>query len=69
MFGTPAVRNLIREGKTHQMLSVIETSAQIGMVSMDRSLTRLVRSGMISGENALIRCSDADNFNRLLRSA
>ncbi|HET6383430.1 MAG TPA: type IV pilus twitching motility protein PilT [Armatimonadota bacterium] len=68
MFANAAVRNLIREGKTHQLLTVIETSGNIGMVSMDKSLARLVRQGLISADNALTRCTDADNFSRLLKS-
>ena len=68
MFGTAAVRNLIREGKTHQLLTVIETSAQVGMLSMDRSLARLCMHGLVSQENALTRCLDPDNFYRLLKT-
>jgi twitching motility protein PilT len=68
MFGTAAVRNLIREGNTHQLLTVIETGAQAGMVSMDRSLARLCRQGLVANDQALLRCSDPDNFARLLRT-
>jgi twitching motility protein PilT len=48
MLATPAIRNLIREGKTHQMASVIQTGAQFGMQTMDQSLTTLVRSGQVA---------------------
>ena len=68
LFATSAVRNLVREGKTHQILTVIETSAQSGMISMDKCLARLVRQGQVVSEQALLRCTDADNFNRLLRA-
>lgn len=47
-----AVRNLIREGKIHQIDMVIETSAEEGMISLNRSLAELVRQGLITWENA-----------------
>lgn len=50
MIATPAIRNLIREGKTHQIDSVIETSAAVGMQSMDAALKQLYRAGLISRE-------------------
>src|SRR5438128_1353106 len=49
---TPAVRNLIREGKTHQIRSVLQTSASKGMQSMDAALATLVRGGKITRELA-----------------
>ncbi|MFQ6131598.1 MAG: type IV pilus twitching motility protein PilT [Armatimonadota bacterium] len=66
MLVTSAVRNLIREAKTHQMPSVIETSGELGMQTMDASLAELVHRGEISHEEALTRCIDPDNFQRLL---
>ena len=45
---TPAVRNLIREGKTHQIYSAIQTSGSIGMQTMDAHLAQLVRLGRVS---------------------
>ena len=53
MISTPAVSNLIRENKIHELPLIIETSAEIGMISLNRSLAGLVRSGEISLENAL----------------
>lgn len=53
MISTPAVANLIRENKTHELPMIIETSAEIGMVSLNRSLAELVRSGEITLDNAL----------------
>jgi twitching motility protein PilT len=67
MQGTPAIRNLIREGKTHQMYSVIETSAQTGMQTMDRSLAEHFRQGRVSYEECLMRAVDKDNFARLAK--
>lgn len=52
LFSNPAVRNLIRERKTHEIGLVIETSADEGMVSLNRSLASLVRAGEISMEAA-----------------
>lgn len=53
MTATPAIRNLIREEKTHQIDSVIASSAGAGMRTMDQSLHRLVKEGTISKEVAL----------------
>lgn len=50
LVGTPAVGNLIREGKTHQIPSMIETGARHGMISMDASLKKLLQKGLISME-------------------
>jgi twitching motility protein PilT len=67
MVATPATRNLIREGKSHQLLSVIQTGAKFGMQSMDSALRDLCRAGKISEEEALMRSSDPDTLQRLLR--
>ncbi|MCD6420368.1 MAG: PilT/PilU family type 4a pilus ATPase [Synergistetes bacterium] len=50
LVGTPAVRNLIREGKAEQLYSVIQTGARFGMHTMDQDLVRLYRSGRIDKE-------------------
>lgn len=52
----PAVRNMVRESKAHQLDNVIATSAGEGMVTMDQSLLALVRSGRVSRETALRHC-------------
>lgn len=67
MLGTPAIKNLIREGKTHQMYSVIETSSQLGMQTMDRSLADLVRNGYSSLEECLMRAVDKESMSRLVK--
>ncbi len=67
MISTPATRNLIREGKSHQLLSVIQTGAKFGMQSMDLALRDLCRKGAISEEEALARSNDPENLQRLLR--
>jgi twitching motility protein PilT len=66
MLATSAIRNLIREAKTHQMPSIIETGAQYGMQTMDGALADLVRRGIITHEEGAMRALDADNFQRLL---
>ncbi len=53
LFATPAVRNVIREGKSYLIDNIIETSAESGMQTLERSLTDLVKSGKISQEVAL----------------
>lgn len=53
MINTPAIANLIRENKIHEIPSVIETSAELGMMTLNRALADLVKRGEISMENAL----------------
>ena len=53
LFNTPAVGNLIRENKIHEIPLVIETSAEAGMISLNRALADLVRKKEITLENAL----------------
>ncbi len=53
MTATPAIRNLIREEKTHQIDSVIASSSRAGMRTMDQSLHRLVKEGTVSKDVAL----------------
>jgi len=62
-----AVRNLIREGKTHQIYSLMDTGGEQGMQTMDKALAALVRRGMISSAEAIVRAIDPDNFSRWLR--
>jgi twitching motility protein PilT len=67
MIATSAVRNLIREGKTFQLPSVIETGGQFGMQSMDKVLADLCRNGHVNKEDALSRAIDPENFQRFLQ--
>lgn len=69
MMATPAVRNLIREAKVHQIYSMIQAGAKHGMVAMDQSLAYLVRTGRISMDTALERCSNESDVRRLVSSA
>ena len=66
---TPAIRNLIREGKTHQIYSVLQTSAAAGMQTMDASLATLVRSGKITRQLAESRSTSPEELRRLLGSS
>ncbi|MGH2982372.1 MAG: type IV pilus twitching motility protein PilT, partial [Solirubrobacterales bacterium] len=66
---TPAVRNLIREGKTHQIYSTIQTSAATGMQTMDSNLAQLVRQGKINRGLAEQRASVPEELKRLLGDA
>jgi len=59
---TPAVRNLIREGKTHQLITVMQTGSRWGMQTMDMALRDLVRAGEITVESALRLVADQDGF-------
>jgi twitching motility protein PilT len=62
----PAVRNLIREGKTHQIYSVLQTGSSHGMQTMDAALATLVRTGKISLKLAEARSSAPEELRRLL---
>jgi twitching motility protein PilT len=65
---TPAVRNLIREGKSHQIYSVLQTGASQGMQTMDASLAQLVRTGKITRQLAESRAHSVEEFRRLAGS-
>ena len=65
MLANNAVRNLIREGKTHQMKNVMQTGADHGMQTMERALEQLYRDGLISIDAALANANDPD----ILRSS
>jgi twitching motility protein PilT len=65
---TPAIRNLIREGKTHQIYSALQTSAAAGMQTMDAHLAHLVRQGKITRALAESRASVPEELKRLLGS-
>jgi len=66
LVATPAVRNLIREGKTHQIYSAMQAGAKFGMSTMDQSLAALVRSGSVDMGTAVDRCANEDDFRRLV---
>ena len=63
---TPGIRNLIREGKTHQIYSMIQTGGAHGMQTMDSSLASLVRAGRITEEIAVTRSSSPEELRKLI---
>jgi len=67
LIATPAVRNIIREGKTHQLEAVIQTGTEFGMQSMDKTLAGLVHAGSISYDDARNVAVDIDELDRLMR--
>ena len=62
MLGTNAIRNLIREAKVAQMYSSIQTGSNVGMQTLDQSLTDLVKRNMISAAEARGKAKIPDNF-------
>jgi len=66
MLATPAIRNLIREGKTYQMINAIQTGAQYGMQTLNQSLSALYRSRTISREEAIARSTDPEELREML---
>ncbi len=61
-----AVANLIREHRTHELNSVIETSSELGMIDLNRSLAALVRAGEITIENAYLHSQNSKGLDRML---
>lgn len=66
LISTPAVQNLIREKRTHEIQTVIETGAEEGMIDLNRSLADLVRAGEITPESAYSRSLNPKTLERLL---
>jgi len=67
LVATPAVRNIIREGKTHQLEAVIQTGSEFGMQSMDKTLLNLIKAGTISYDEARNYAVDQSELERLMR--
>jgi len=65
MVANSAIRNLIREGKTHQMYSSIQAGKNHGMITMDQSLANMVIAGKVTYDTALERVASVPDFNRL----
>jgi len=65
LVATPAVRNLIREGKTHQIYTSMQAGRKYGMQVMDQHLAELVKKGKVTYDMGLERCHHAEEFNRL----
>jgi twitching motility protein PilT len=66
LVATPAVRNLIREGKVHQIYSAMQAGGRFGMRSMDQSLAELVRAGRVALDVAIERAANPEDLRRLL---
>lgn len=60
MIVTPAISNLIREGKTHMIPNAIETGAKFGMISLDKALIDLIKGGFITLEDACAKANNPD---------
>ena len=67
LIANPAVRSVIREGKTHQLDTIIQTGADQGMQTMDRTLVKLIQTGVITYDNAREFAVDLQEFERLAR--
>ena len=67
LVATPAVRNIIREGKTHQLEAVIQTGAEFGMQSMDKTLVSMIHNGTITYDEARNVAVDLEELDRLMR--
>ncbi|MFW6010938.1 MAG: type IV pilus twitching motility protein PilT [Desulfosalsimonas sp.] len=68
LIATPAVRNLIRESKTHQLASSMQTGKKYGMQILDDAIMELYNRGWISGEDAYAKSNEKSRFRPLLRN-
>ncbi len=66
LFATPAIRNLIRDGKTYQIYSALQAGLRQGMQTMDQHLADLVRAGQITYDTAARSCHSMEELNRLV---
>jgi twitching motility protein PilT len=69
MIATSAVRNLVREGKSHQIPGVVETGQRLGMQTMDQALTDLYRRRLVTLEEVMSRAVNSDHMRMLLRGS
>ena len=67
LISTPAVRNIIREGKSHQLEAVIQTGSEYGMQSMDKTLVALIKNGSITYDDAKDYAVDLEELDRYMR--
>jgi twitching motility protein PilT len=66
MMATPAIRNLVRENKAHQITSIIQTSANVGMQTMDQCLADFYQRGLITYEEAMSRAMNPDELKKMV---
>lgn len=69
LIANPAVRNLIRESKTHQIASMIQTGKKYGMQLLDDAIMDLLNKGMISGDDAYLKANDKQKFRSFCKEA
>ena len=67
LVANPAIRALVRDDKAHQIASIIQTGAQVGMQTMNQSVCSLYRAGTISYEDALLHSPDPGDFERMIK--
>jgi len=68
MLASPAIRNLIREAKTHQIPSMIQTSGNVGMITMDQCLRDLYLKGYVTLEEVFSRCQNPDELKKMINT-
>jgi twitching motility protein PilT len=68
MIASPAIRNLIRENKTHQLPSMIQTSAAHGMIAMDQSLRDLYLKGFVTLDEAMMRAVNVEELKKMINT-
>ena len=68
MIATPAIRNLCRENKTHQIPSMIQTSGAVGMTTMDQCLRDLYLKGHVTLEEAMMRCMNVEELKKMINT-
>jgi len=68
LIATPAARNLIREGKTHQIPSVIQTGKKYGMMLLDDAIMELYEKGLISADDAYLKANDKARFRNFIKN-
>ena len=68
MIASPAIRNLIREAKSHQIASIIQTSASIGMMTMDQHLRDLYQRGVITYDDAMGRSMNTEELKNMINA-
>ncbi len=65
LMATPAVRKTVRTGKTEQLMTLVQTSSDLGMISMDKCLKNLYLQGLISFDDAISRCKFPETFDQI----
>jgi twitching motility protein PilT len=69
MIATPAIRNLIRENKTHQIPSMVQTGGVHGMISMDQHLRNLYNQGLVTYDEIMSRAMNVEELKKMLTPA